>query len=277
MKNVIIRSISGAVYVALIVVAIVAGRYGIAALTVVFALLAGIEYQQLVASKGGRQAITSVINAVDISVLLLIQAVAFTAAQFYFDIFVGCILALAIIVIARFVLALYDKRPEAFAETGRSILGYIYIGLPLGALNILGIFPDSFWFILAMFVMIWLNDTGAFCVGSLFGRRKLFERLSPKKSWEGFWGGLLFCALAGVLFYYLAPGTLSLGAWIGFGVTVSVLSTWGDLFESMMKRSLGVKDSGKLIPGHGGILDRIDSLLFVAPATVIFLLLFHML
>ena len=277
MKNVIIRSISGAVYVALIVVAIVAGRYGIAALTAVFALLAGIEYQQLVASKGGRQAITSVINAVDISVLLLIQAVAFTAAQFYLEIFTGCILALAIIVIARFVLALYDKRPEAFAETGRSILGYIYIGLPLGALTIRGIFPDSFWFILAMFVMIWLNDTGAFCVGSLFGRRKLFERLSPKKSWEGFWGGLLFCALAGVLFYYLAPGTLNLGAWIGFGVTVSVLSTWGDLFESMMKRSLGVKDSGKLIPGHGGILDRIDSLLFVAPATVIFLLLFHML
>lgn len=273
MKNVIIRSISGAVYVALIVVAIVAGRFGIAALTAVFALLAGIEYQQLVASKGGRQAITYVINAVDVSVLMLIQAVAFTAAQF----FTGCILALAIIVIARFVLALYDKRPEAFAETGRSILGYIYIGLPLGALNILGVFSDSFWFILAMFVMIWLNDTGAFCVGSLFGRRKLFERLSPKKSWEGFWGGMSFCALAGVLFYYLAPDTLGLAAWIGFGITVSVLSTWGDLFESMMKRSLGVKDSGKLIPGHGGILDRIDSLLFVAPATVIFLLLFHML
>ncbi len=277
MKNVIIRSISGAVYVALIIAAIIFGRYGIAALTAVFAMLAGIEYQQLVASKGGRQAITTIIKAVDVSVVLLIQAVAFTASQFYIDIFAGCVMALAVIVIARFVLALYDKRPAAFAETGRSILGYIYIGLPLGALNVLCIFQNSFWYILAMFIMIWLNDTGAFCVGSLMGRRKLFERLSPKKSWEGFWGGMVFCALAGVLFYNLAPGALTAAVWVGLGIVVSVFSTWGDLFESMMKRSLGVKDSGKLIPGHGGILDRIDSLLFVAPVTVIYLLLLHML
>lgn len=276
MKNVIIRSISGAVYVALIIAAIVTGRYGIIALTAVFALLAGIEYQHLVALKGGRRAVTSVISAIDVAILLLLQAVTFTASQFRLDIFAGCILSLVIIIVARFVMSLYDKRPEAFAETGRSMLGYIYIGLPLGALNLICLFTDFYWYILAMFVMIWLNDTGAFCVGSLFGRRKLFERLSPKKSWEGFWGGMIFCGLAGVLFHFLAPDTLTLASWIALGITVSVFSTWGDLFESMMKRSLGVKDSGKLIPGHGGILDRIDSLLFVAPVTLIFLLINQM-
>lgn len=272
MKNVITRSISGAVYVALIIAAIMSGRYGIIALTAVFALLAGVEYQHLVSVKGGRRAITSVISAIDVAILLVLQAVTFTASQFYLDLFTGCILSLAIIIIARFVMSLYDKRPEAFAETGRSMLGYIYIGMPLGALNLICLFTDFDWYILAMFVMIWLNDTGAFCVGSLFGRHKLFERLSPKKSWEGFWGGMFFCALAGVLFYFLAPDTLTLVSWIALGITVSAFSTWGDLFESMMKRSLGVKDSGKLIPGHGGILDRIDSLLFVAPVTLIFLL-----
>lgn len=277
MKNVITRSISGAVYVALIILAIVAGRYGILALTAVLALLAGIEYHQLVAAKGGRKAVTAAINTVDIVVLLLLQAASFTLTQFYLGSFFAFSVALVVFIAARFVLALYDKRPEAFAEIGRSVLGYVYIGLPIGSLNLLGMFPEAFWFTLAMFVMIWLNDTGAFCVGSLFGRRKLFERLSPKKSWEGFWGGMLFCALAGVVFYYIADSSLPLGAWIGLGVTVSVISTWGDLFESMMKRSLGVKDSGKLIPGHGGILDRIDSLLFVAPVTVIYLMLLLML
>ena len=130
--------------------------------------------------------------------------------------------------------------------------------------------------------MIWLNDTGAFCVGSLIGRRRLFERISPKKSWEGFYGGLLFSIIAGIVagsplladhctasLHNANFTAVSLGI---LGLLVSIMSTWGDLVESMIKRTLGIKDSGHLLPGHGGILDRIDSLLFVAPATLLFLL-----
>ena len=112
--------------------------------------------------------------------------------------------------------------------------------------------------------------------GSMLGRHRLFERISPKKSWEGFFGGLAFDVIASVLFGIYASTffglEISVYGWVGLGVVVCLFSTWGDLVESMLKRSLHIKDSGSLIPGHGGILDRIDSLLFVMPACVIYLM-----
>jgi phosphatidate cytidylyltransferase len=122
--------------------------------------------------------------------------------------------------------------------------------------------------ILWMFALIWINDTGAYCVGSTMGKHRLCERLSPKKSWEGFFGGMAFCIIASGIYALIAHGDMLTS--IAFGLLVCVFATWGDLFESMLKRSAGVKDAGNIIPGHGGVLDRIDSLLFVAPAAAIF-------
>jgi phosphatidate cytidylyltransferase len=119
-----------------------------------------------------------------------------------------------------------------------------------------------------MFALIWVNDTGAYCVGSTMGKHRLCERLSPKKSWEGFWGGMAFCVIASVIYALIM--NYNVLASVAFGIIVSLFATFGDLFESLLKRSAGVKDSGKLIPGHGGVLDRIDSLLFVAPAAAIY-------
>ncbi|MDE6280052.1 MAG: phosphatidate cytidylyltransferase, partial [Paramuribaculum sp.] len=123
-------------------------------------------------------------------------------------------------------------------------------------------------------IMLWLNDTGAYCVGSLMGRHRLCERLSPKKSWEGFWGGMFFTAVGAVLLMpWYMPGT----PWIfgaGTGIIISIAATWGDLVESMLKRSQGVKDAGNILPGHGGILDRIDSLLLAAPVFAVMQLIF---
>ena len=127
-----------------------------------------------------------------------------------------------------------------------------------------------------MFMFIWLYDTGAYCVGMLLGRHRLFERISPKKSWEGVIGGVLAC-IAGAYIthvwfdeFFQSPG---LSVWLGMSVVVAVFATMGDLVESLIKRTVGVKDSGNILPGHGGILDRIDSLLLVAPAVLIYLLL----
>jgi phosphatidate cytidylyltransferase len=132
------------------------------------------------------------------------------------------------------------------------------------------------WLLLALFVLIWVNDTGAYCVGSLTAKRKngnhkMTPHISPKKSWEGPFGGVLFTLLASFILYRLgwfdAIALKKIGVFgaLLFGILVSAFGTMGDLMESLMKRSLGVKDSGVFLPGHGGILDRFDSVLLAAP------------
>lgn len=171
----------------------------------------------------------------------------------------------------RLIMELYCKRKNPIRHIALSIMSIVYIAIPLTLATCLYFLSPAL--LLLMFVMIWLNDTGAFLVGSAIGSHRLFERLSPKKSWEGFFGGLGVCVATGYITASWLPQYFegfSGNMLAGVGVLVSVMATWGDLFESMIKRTYGVKDSGNLIPGHGGILDRIDSLLFVAPALLIF-------
>jgi phosphatidate cytidylyltransferase len=125
---------------------------------------------------------------------------------------------------------------------------------------------------LSVFVFLWVNDTGAYCVGSLLGRHKLFPRISPGKSWEGSIGGAIFVlAAAWAISTYLDGEMLTLWAWLGLGLVVVIFGTWGDLVESLFKRTLGIKDSGNILPGHGGMLDRFDSSLLAIPAAVVYL------
>ena len=134
----------------------------------------------------------------------------------------------------------------------------------------------SKWLLLALFVLIWVNDTGAYCVGSLTAKRpqgnhKMTPHISPKKSWEGLFGGIVFAFLTAILLYYfgwfeeISANGLGLFAALGFAFTASVFGTFGDLMESLFKRSIGVKDSGHFLPGHGGVLDRFDSILLASP------------
>jgi len=149
------------------------------------------------------------------------------------------------------------------------------VALPVALLNsIMSITAPRL--LLGMFMFIWLYDTGAYCFGMTLGRHRLFERISPKKSWEGVLGGIVAC-IAGAYVthtwfdeFFQVP---ELTTWVGLSVVVAVFSTFGDLVESLIKRTVGVKDSGNIMPGHGGILDRIDSLLLVSPAVLIYLLL----
>lgn len=269
MKNIVTRTISGIVYIALIVCALLAGANWFSALMALFALLAVREFQILTGDASARGSITLLINTVDIAAAIGLCLA--TLADVYYLLFDTYLLAGYLII--RIVLSLYDKRADTFAATGRSILSVFYIGLPLSLAALIDYTTGgegiSRHIMLIIFIMIWLNDTGAYCVGCTLGRHRLCERLSPKKSWEGFWGGMLFCIAAGLACAY-SLGFDSWMQWVGLGIVVSVFSTWGDLFESLMKRTMGVKDSGHLIPGHGGILDRIDSLLLVAPACFIY-------
>ncbi len=177
--------------------------------------------------------------------------------------------------------AIFLRRDDILHSTIYSGFGQIYLTLPLSLLMLLS-YTDTVrdlgsynWQpVLALFVFIWVNDTAAYFFGSLIGKRKLLEHISPKKSVEGFIAGIIFTVIASLIFahYHPAHGT---PFWIGFAIVVSLFGTVGDLFESLIKRTFGVKDSGNLIPGHGGILDRIDSMLIAAPAACLYLNIVH--
>ena len=122
----------------------------------------------------------------------------------------------------------------------------------------------------SVFVFLWASDSGAYCFGSLFGRHKLFPRISPNKSWEGSVGGGLVAVAASQIFACFEP-SLGRWEWLGLALTVVIFGTWGDLVESLLKRQLQIKDSGNILPGHGGMLDRFDSSLLAIPASVIYL------
>lgn len=173
---------------------------------------------------------------------------------------------------------LYLKKENPLLNWAYSMMSQLYIALPFALLNVLAFHNEpqnsmvSYNPILplSIFVFLWLNDTGAYCIGSLLGKHRLFERISPKKSWEGSIGGGVVAIGSSFIFAHFFP-VMSMAAWAGLALIVVVFGTWGDLTESLMKRQLHIKDSGTILPGHGGMLDRFDSALMAIPAAVVYL------
>ncbi len=170
-----------------------------------------------------------------------------------------------------FIAELFRKKENPINNWAYYFLGQIYVALPFSLLNYI-IFIQGYqpWLLLALFITLWVNDTGAYVTGMLFGKHKMFERVSPKKTWEGFAGGAVFALILGYVFSRFIPD-ISLWQWLVFTQLVVIFGTLGDLSESLLKRTEKVKDAGKLIPGHGGILDRFDSMLLAAPVILIYL------
>ncbi len=265
MSKLLIRATSGLIYVALIVGCIFLGQIPFTLLASLFAILAVIEFEK----------ITHELSPKTVPALILDIAGCVTLA---FSWMIWPLYIWVLILLCRMTLELYMQSDTPIANLAKSMMTQLYIGLPLALMCCLGE-----WFglevVLVTFIMIWINDTGAFITGSMLGRHKLFERVSPKKSWEGFFGGLIFNLVAGTLFCTYGSEFFRIGdslpLWLGLGAVVTIFATWGDLVESLLKRSLKIKDSGNIMPGHGGILDRIDSLLFVMPATLLYLTFFR--
>jgi phosphatidate cytidylyltransferase len=171
-------------------------------------------------------------------------------------------------------LVIFPKRN--FSDLGATYLGGLYVGGLLSFLIRLREFhPEGWMLVILVFLLTWANDTGAFFIGSKFGKHRLSPKLSPKKSIEGFVGGLVFTVVTALVFGYLVYGSGYL-MWVLLGCLVAVIGTMGDLLESAFKRLAQAKDSGNLIPGHGGLLDRLDSLLLVAPTVYYFVQWFNL-
>lgn len=176
-----------------------------------------------------------------------------------------------------FVIELFRNRENPIPNIGYTILGIIYISVPFTLLHELSYYKDfqftsdyNYQIIFGYFFVLWANDTGAYLIGRSFGKTKLFERISPKKTWEGSIGGASLGLVMGYINSLLFPN-LDLATWLGLAVIVVIFGSLGDLVESLFKRSLGIKDSGKLLPGHGGVLDRFDGIFISAPMVYTYL------
>ena len=277
MKNLIVRSITGVFFVAAIVVCFMKPI----AMEFLFALVTGLtiwEYCGLVNNVKGVQ----------------VNPLISTVAGVYFFLAVGgfcsgvvptgvVFIPYLLTLVYLFVSELYAKTENAINDWAYTMLGQMYIALPFSTINVLafnstenGDIAFNYLIPLCVFIFLWANDTGAYCTGSLLGKHKLFPRISPGKSWEGSIGGAVIVLVVAYFIGNYEAGLnsntgLTVLQWMGLGLVVVVFGTWGDLVESLFKRTLGIKDSGNILPGHGGMLDRFDSSLMAMPASVVYL------
>ena len=273
-SNLITRTITGVLFVTIMV----CGFLRPEAMIFLFALITGMtiwEYCGLVNDVEG-VAVNRFISTVAGVYFFIAVASWRSGIVTNFVIFVPYLLT----VIYLFVSELYLKNENPIHDWAYTMLSQMYIALPLSMVNILafdvqgdGLVHYDMMIPLMLFVFLWINDSGAYCSGSLFGRHKLFPRISPGKTWEGsIGGGLLVLIVAAVVGYLLGDThALSIPMWMGLGLVVVVFGTLGDLVESLFKRTLGIKDSGNSLPGHGGMLDRFDSSLMAIPAAVVYI------
>jgi phosphatidate cytidylyltransferase len=274
LSNLAVRAITGAVFISILILCIIGGGYSY---TLLFGLITALslwEFYGLISSATeARFTLFQKIFAV-FTGLLAFWLTAFIANN---------VLSLSVFALLLplftlfFMLQLFTVAEKPFINIAYLLLGMVYVVLPFSLLNLLA-FPElssgnyTGHLVLGFFVMLWSSDTGAYLIGSKFGKHKLFERISPKKSWEGFIGGVFFSGLAAYILAYFYT-ELSLLDWLVISVLIAAFGTLGDLVESMLKRSLNIKDSGTLLPGHGGLLDRFDGLLGSISFVVAYLLL----
>jgi phosphatidate cytidylyltransferase len=194
---------------------------------------------------------------------------------FYGDIiWRGLLVAYVAVILLALITHLFRPQVQPIQSWGNLCASQLMVALPFALMN--GIMMHNQWLMLALFILLWVNDSGAYIVGSLTAKRKggnhkMFPRVSPAKSWEGLIGGFVFDLIAGYVFFRIGwMGDMSLMDSLFFALAGGVFGTLGDLMESLFKRTLGVKDSGKFMPGHGGVLDRFDSLMLAIPVTYFF-------
>lgn len=271
MKKILTRSLSGAVYIIIIVASIYAGRWtgnttvGEVIFGCLFLLLGAIgthEVLKNLAIKGIRpdKSVTYIIALLSYLFFFLWEQPSICDQPWSF----GLLTAVPALMLLVFLLQLWRNDEEPFANIGYTLLPSIWVMIPMSLANHIHDLSEDL--IMIIFILVWVNDTFAYLTGMLLGKHKMWVRHSPNKTWEGTIGGALFCIAAALVVGNFVPGLqLRPIDLIIIGLICSVIGTLGDLVESMFKRFCGVKDSGNIMPGHGGVLDRFDSLLLAIP------------
>lgn len=271
MSNIVKRGITGAVYVLSVIAAVYLPPV---VCFIYFGVISMIGLHEFY--RNMKQ--TTTVSPNPFGYLLGLAAYVLLGGEIFWSFHRNVILyALALLLLLLFIVPiseLYRKKEKPFTNIAYTLLGVMYVVVPLSCANILRInlFPSIV--LMSIFIFAWCNDTFAYLTGMWLGKHKLFERISPKKTWEGCIGGVVSVIIASVIIVYF-NNTVELYQILPLAIITSVVGVYGDLIESMWKRQIGIKDSGNILPGHGGILDRFDIMLLVLPAcTMVAIVLF---
>lgn len=281
MKNLLVRTASGIVLLAVVLGAILWSKWSFGVLLLAIIIGGEREFYRL-ASKAGYQPqkfvgylAGAVIFVVAFACMLVLTSsdMPFRNASL-FELAVVLILYIILLVPMMFINELFRKSPTPIANIGSTLMGIVYVAMPMSLLLFIPLLiGEGEWKPLAVLFyifIIWANDVFAYLFGITLGKHRLFERVSPKKSWEGFIGGLLGAMAMGYIAAVATGGNHA--EWIGMALIAAISGVFGDLVESLFKRSVDVKDSGHILPGHGGWLDRFDALLLSVPFVFIYLI-----
>jgi phosphatidate cytidylyltransferase len=281
-SNFLQRTITGAIFVIVLIGSVLVNPFAFIALFFIITVLSVLEFYKVTSTDEVKP---QVVFGTFISILLYsyISYISQPIYRFNFPVDIDIVLKIpffiALLFFVLFILELFRKSKQPFINIALTFTGIFYVVLPFSLFVAIGFCSSNIakyhpHILLGFLYLLWANDTGAYLIGSKFGKHRLFERISPKKSWEGSIGGVA-CALLIAYVISLFYTDLVLTDWVVMALIIVVFGTLGDLVESMLKRSLNIKDSGSIFPGHGGLLDRFDGLLIAAPFVFFYLFFFE--
>ena len=282
MRNLIVRTISGVVLLGIVLGAAYGGKYAYGGFLLLIVVVGMIEFYNIAAATG----------AVPRRTLGLAAGIVLFVTSFFLfegyvdemqnadsvDMLIGGVLYFSALIPLCFVVELFHDSETPLRNVATTLMGILYVAYPMSLMLFIPLLITGEWqpeaFLFYLFI-VWGNDVFAYLTGIAIGKHKMAPRISPKKSWEGFAGGIVGAMVMGALGSFVVGGPL--GMWLGLAAVVAITSVFGDLVESMFKREAGIKDSGKIMPGHGGMLDRFDALLISSPFAFVYLVGAHVL
>lgn len=277
MRNLIVRTISGVVLLGIVLGAAFGGPYAYGSFLLLIVVVGMWEFYNIAAATGAVPHRTLGLAAGIVlfvtSFFLFHGFVSMSQSESGVDMLIGGILYFAALIPLCFIVELFHESETPLRNVATTLMGIFYVAFPMSLMLFIPVLITGEWkpeaFLFYLFI-VWGNDVFAYLTGIAIGKHKMSPRISPKKSWEGFAGGVVGAIAMGAVGSFVVGG--SLGMWLGLAAVVAITSVFGDLVESMFKREAGIKDSGKIMPGHGGVLDRFDALLISSPFAFVYLI-----